>query len=307
MILRPLAKIHSTGWLLKIGDREIPFETREEYLDENDDSPERERCIGPDGLEAEHETAFLEQFGIPYPYNRETGMVDGKEVTFFCAGPPDAMLIPVYECTLHSCNYYFRDEAQEKQEREHPERRKWTKLPLEYLTNLTDLTEKQRNMLFRSIHRQLQGGEMGEFEDTSSPPQPNIEDLNNIDKLSPIELETLIGRLEAHQQWDKLKHTAREKATWFANLRHAGQAERCKHTKSNGIPCGSPAIKGDSFCHWHNQWRRLRRLSDSPLLDPSNGNASSAENSRELAAPASSDGATFEMPVLEDRLGVQLG
>ena len=90
MILRPLAKIHSRGSILKIGDREIPFETREEYVNEDDDDPERERCIGPDGFEAEHETAFLEHFGIPAPWNRETGIVDGKEVSFFPAGPPDA-------------------------------------------------------------------------------------------------------------------------------------------------------------------------------------------------------------------------
>src|SRR5438105_10454110 len=88
MILRPLAKIHSRFAILKIGDREIPFETRLEWRREDDERPERERVIGPDGVEFRHETAFLEPFGIVSPFNRETGTVDGKQVQFFSTAPP---------------------------------------------------------------------------------------------------------------------------------------------------------------------------------------------------------------------------
>jgi hypothetical protein len=123
MILRPLATIRCKGYLLKIGDRKIPFETRLEYAKADDDRPARERCIGSDGFEAEHDTAFLQQLGIPYPWRRETGTLDGKEAFFFPGGPPDAMLMPVYECTLRHCDYYFRDLAQEEQERKYPRRR----------------------------------------------------------------------------------------------------------------------------------------------------------------------------------------
>ncbi len=30
-------------------------------------------------------------------------------------------------------------------------------------------------------------------------------------------------------------------------------APRCQHTKSNGIRCGSPALKDNLFCHYHHQ------------------------------------------------------
>jgi len=305
MILRPLAKIHSRGSILKIGDREIPFETREEYVNQDDDDPERERCVGPDGLEAEHETAFLEQFGIPAPWSRETGRVDGKEVMFFPGGPPDAMLIPVYECTLQFCNYYFRDLAQEEQERKSPGK-KYTKLPLEYLTNLFDLTDKERDIIFRSMDRQMSG--KGGPHDRPLPPEPTPEELSNIDELPPPELESLNDELEAHQQWDRLKQTARQKASWFSHLRQANQSQCCSHIKPDGSTCGSPAIKDKSFCYWHEQAHLHRNFSVGPLLDGADGKQlQSAGESAAAHGTSQMEAAAFEMPVLEDRLGVQLG
>src|SRR5437763_1881777 len=70
MILRPLATIHSKGAILKIGDKEIPFETRLEYSQPEDNRPARERCIGADGFEAKHDTAFLEKYGVRATWNR---------------------------------------------------------------------------------------------------------------------------------------------------------------------------------------------------------------------------------------------
>ena len=63
MILKHLARIHSKGTILKIGDREIPFETRLEYAEEDDERPAPERVITPDGREFRHDTEFLEEFG----------------------------------------------------------------------------------------------------------------------------------------------------------------------------------------------------------------------------------------------------
>src|SRR5689334_21192572 len=118
MILRPLVRIHSRFYILKIGDKEVPFETRMEYAKEDNARPDRERVIGPGGAEFPNDTAFLQEYAIPAPWNRETGIVDGKEVQFFPAGPPDAMLILVSECSLRLSDCYFRDLIQEKQERE---------------------------------------------------------------------------------------------------------------------------------------------------------------------------------------------
>src|SRR5690242_7008492 len=205
MILRPLVKIHSRFYILRIGDKEIPFETRLEYATEDAERPDVERVIGPDGVEFPHDTAFLQEFDIQAPWNRETGMVDGKQVEFFPAGPPDAMLILVNECTLRLSDCYFRDLDQEKQEREGG--KPFTKLPLEYLTNLIDLTDKEHAMIDRCIRRQM-AGRKGEVADPPPPPEPTPEELTNIDELPPPELETLIGKLDAQQRWAKLKQTA---------------------------------------------------------------------------------------------------
>jgi hypothetical protein len=29
----------------------------------------------------------------------------------------------------------------------------------------------------------------------------------------------------------------------------------CQHIKKNGIRCGSPALRGRSFCYFHTRWR----------------------------------------------------
>ncbi len=42
----------------------------------------------------------------------------------------------------------------------------------------------------------------------------------------------------------------------------------CQHIKSNGIQCGSPAIKGRRFCHFHAEMRdRARRRAKAVLAD----------------------------------------
>jgi rubredoxin len=304
MILRPLVMIHCKEYLLKIGDREIPFETRQEWSKEDEHRP-RERCIGADGFEAEHETAFLEHFGIPYPWKRETGKVDGKQVQFFPGGPPDASLTLLYEHTLRHCNYYFRDLAQEEQERKYPGR-PFTKVPLEWVTNLIDLTKQEQQMIFRSFDRQRAGGEIL---DPAPPSEPTPEELGNIDELPPPELETLIGKLEAHQQWDKLKQTARKKASWFAHLRQANQSQRCTHIKPDGSTCGSPAVKERTLCYWHEQAQLHREIAGSAVLDGSDLRqlTSAAEELPASNASAQVASAAFELPVLEDRLGIQLG
>jgi hypothetical protein len=301
MILRPLTKIHSRFYILKIGDKEVPFENRMEYSREKDERPARQSVITPDGREFPHDTAFLQEFGVVAPWNRETGMVDGKHVEFFPAGPPDAMLILLHECTLQLRDCYFRDHVQEKQEREGS--KPFTKLPLEYLTNLIDLTDKEHDMITRCLQRQI-AGKKGEIADPPPPPEPTSEELSNIDELAPPELETLIGKLEAHHQWDTLKQTARQKAARFACLKQAHQSQRCGYIKPNGLPCGSPAIKGETLCHWHSEARLQHKQSEGPLLDATNGNLSLAN---QASGEARQESVAFELPVLEDRLGVQLG
>ncbi len=57
----------------------------------------------------------------------------------------------------------------------------------------------------------------------------------------------------------------------------------CHHFKTNGVFCGSPALRGHRFCYFHHQWRE-----DEPEEKPD-------------AKPA-----PFELPLLEDANAVQL-
>jgi len=56
----------------------------------------------------------------------------------------------------------------------------------------------------------------------------------------------------------------------------------CRHIMPNGSRCDSPALRGKSFCYFHN---RIHRLSN---------------------APAPKAGDSFKLPVLEDRCAIQL-
>ena len=79
-----------------------------------------------------------------------------------------------------------------------------------------------------------------------------------------------------------LKEESREQIAWFLeNIKKANVAPRCAHIKPDGSPCGSPALKDQNFCHWHSETRAVRR--------------------------ATKQGAEVEMPLLEDRVGIQLG
>ena len=32
--------------------------------------------------------------------------------------------------------------------------------------------------------------------------------------------------------------------------------KHCRHVKEDGIPCGSPALRGESYCHYHLRYKR---------------------------------------------------
>jgi len=165
-------------------------------------------------------------------------------------------------------------------------------------------------MLFRCIDRQM-AGQKTDICDPPPPPEPTPEELSNIDELAPPELETLINKIEAHQKWDKLKQNAHEKAAWWScNLDQAKQSQRCTHIKADGSTCGSPAVKEKTFCYWHEQANLHRMASGGALLDGANG---AGGKQLQAVSESASNGlshvgsAAFAMPVLEDRLGVQLG
>jgi len=114
------------------------------------------------------------------------------------------------------------------------------------------------------------------------PPQVTPEDLANFDQKGPEEVLGMLEQVRRQVQWEVLKEESREQIAWFLeNIKKANGAPRCEHIKPDGSPCGSPALKSDNFCHWHSETRAVRR--------------------------AAKQGDEVEMPVLEDRVGIQLG
>jgi hypothetical protein len=48
-----------------------------------------------------------------------------------------------------------------------------------------------------------------------------------------------------------------------------GKPVRCEHVKSNGVRCGSPALRGQTFCYFHNNLSGPR-VNVFPLLEDGN-------------------------------------
>lgn len=68
-------------------------------------------------------------------------------------------------------------------------------------------------------------------------------------------------------------------------LRAANRSARCRHVKSNGQRCGSPALRNGIFCYFHEIWRCC------PIGHPHGPDPS---------------GAVYKLPLLEDANGVQM-
>ena len=65
----------------------------------------------------------------------------------------------------------------------------------------------------------------------------------------------------------------------------AHRAVRCHHVKSNGVRCGSPALREEIYCYFHRIWRMQ------PDCIPHRPDP---------------NGALFDLPLLEDANGIQL-
>ena len=57
----------------------------------------------------------------------------------------------------------------------------------------------------------------------------------------------------------------------LARLAQANQARRCVHVKPNGLRCGSPAMRGDPFCFFHDRWYNQPAEDTFPSLEDGNG------------------------------------
>jgi len=57
----------------------------------------------------------------------------------------------------------------------------------------------------------------------------------------------------------------------LALLTQADQARRCVHVKPNGLRCGSPAMRGNPFCFFHDRWYNQPVEDTFPPLEDTNG------------------------------------
>jgi len=118
-------------------------------------------------------------------------------------------------------------------------------------------------------------------EDDDRPWKITRRTLAQINTMSPSELEALIENINANEEWRDLRETAKDRtAQWLGAIKKAEAAPRCQYTKTNGNVCGSPAVKGESFCYFHGEARTRRKAEEASIL--------------------------HEVPILEDKLSLQL-
>jgi len=109
-------------------------------------------------------------------------------------------------------------------------------------------------------------------EDDERPWKITKKTLKEIDEMSPSELEALIENIDANEEWRDLRNTAKDRtAQWLGAIKKAEAAPRCEYTKTDGNACGSPAIKGESFCYFHGEARTRRKTEEVSKLSRSPG------------------------------------
>ena len=70
---------------------------------------------------------------------------------------------------------------------------------------------------------------------------------------STQEAANLIRHIEENIQLNEMKADASRRAANLNYLKKANRAKRCGHVKVNGQACGSPALRGQQYCHFHAQ------------------------------------------------------
>lgn len=66
------------------------------------------------------------------------------------------------------------------------------------------------------------------------------------------------------------KATLATLAASHAHLDQAQRSPRCMHVKSNGVRCGSPAMRRNAFCFFHDRWLNQPADDTFPPLEDSN-------------------------------------
>jgi hypothetical protein len=116
--------------------------------------------------------------------------------------------------------------------------------------------------------------ESGQDEDDDRPWEITKQTFEDIDEMSPPELEGLLENIRDHEDWSDLRERAKRRTTqWLGALKKADVAPRCSHVKLDGRACGSPAMNGSTTCYQHGDERPKRlaeqaaRILEAPLLE----------------------------------------
>lgn len=64
---------------------------------------------------------------------------------------------------------------------------------------------------------------------------------------------------------------AATKAIAVSNLARSRRMPRCAHVRPNGLRCGSPALRGNVFCFFHDKWLSAAADDILPPLEDGNG------------------------------------
>ena len=75
---------------------------------------------------------------------------------------------------------------------------------------------------------------------------------------------------DRHNRNNDPKNTLATLASSHAHIAQAHRSPRCLHVKSNGVPCGSPAMRRNPFCFFHDRYYNAPTDDTFPPLEDSN-------------------------------------
>ena len=133
------------------------------------------------------------------------------------------------------------------------------------------LKEQKLAELSRELMQRLSAEEEG-----SAMTPELIAQMSRIQEMDLGSVEGLIEELDYAEELSDARAQARTKAKRLANLKRAHQSPRCAHIHANNFPCGSPAMKDETFCYFHSEARKIRETAAAqavqmPVLDDHHG------------------------------------
>ena len=102
-----------------------------------------------------------------------------------------------------------------------------------------------------------------------TPPKPvTAEAIAGIVELkSPADVEDLMSDMYANINLAEIQARAEILAERMENLKKAHSAPRCQYIRVNGTTCRSPAVSGQSYCHFHGYPHAPSSILELPVIE----------------------------------------